>query len=213
MASGMHKAEMRPALREALLEAMLRELGERGREGISVAPVLARIDVSPEEFAAEFTDLEACLDAAYDQLAVQIAAAVRTSCDRRSAGLEPAWPDRVRGGLAALLAELAADPLRARTLIRTYPSLGSHAQARYHSFVEGFAPLLAAGREFSGVAAELPASVETLALGAAEAIVFEEVASERTATLPGLLPSLLFSLLVPFLGPAEAAAEMEKARH
>ena len=119
----------------------------------------------------------------------------------------------MRAGLEALLAELADDPLRARTLIRTYPSLGNRAQARYQSFVNGFAPLLAAGREIAGVAGELPASVETLAVGAAEAIIFEEVASGRTTELPALLPSLLFSMLVPFLGPAAAAVEMEKAQH
>ena len=49
-------------------------------------------------------------------------------------------------------------------------------------------------------------------MGAAEAIVFEEIAAGRTEALPGLGASILFSLLVPFLGPAGAAAEIEKSQ-
>jgi AcrR family transcriptional regulator len=205
---------MQPAVREQLLESMLAELGEKGREAISLEAVLAGADVSAAEFAAEFGDVDACLDSAYEQLTVRIGAAVRDGCARAGPpAAEPQWPDRVRGGLQALLAELAADPLRARTLIRTFPSRGNRFQERYQAFVDSFAPLLAPGREFSGVAGQLPASVESLAVGSAEAIVFAEIYSGRAEQLPALLPSILFSVMVPFLGPAAATAEMEKAQH
>jgi AcrR family transcriptional regulator len=205
---------MEPAVREQLLETMLGELGEKGRDGISLEAVLSKAGVSAEEFAAEYPALDASLDAAYEQLTTRISKAVRVGCAIVwPLGGHPQWPDHVRGGLETLLAELAADPLCTQTLIRIYPSLGNAAQARYQGFVDGFAPLLTLGRDFSGVAEELPDSVEMLAVGAAEAIVFEEVASDRTAELPSLLPSILFSVLVPFLGPVAAAAEMEKAQH
>lgn len=204
---------MRPAVRERLFEVTLGEFGEKGRGGMSLDAVLAIVELSAEEFSAEFADLDACLDAAYDGLTVRFEHAVRSGCGAGPPDTEAPWPDRVRGGLASLLAELAKEPLRARTLIRAYPALGNHAQARYQSFVDGFAPLLTPGRDFSGIADQLPASVEMLAVGAVEAILFEEVASGRTEALPALLPSLLFSLLVPFLGPGAAAIEMEKAQH
>jgi hypothetical protein len=51
-----------------------------------------------------------------------------------------------------------------------------------------------------------------LAVGAAEAIVFEEIEAGRAAQLPALAPAILFSVLVPFLGPEAASAEMQKAR-
>lgn len=204
---------MKPAVREQLLETVLGELGEKGRKRISLPAVLTGVDVSAQEFAAEFGDLDACLDAGYDQLTARILDAVRAACAQGPPRGEPRWPDQVREGLRTILVELADDPLRARTLVRAYPSLGNRAQARYQSFVDDFASLLADGRVRSGMAEELPASVEMLAVGAAEAIVFEEVASGRTDQLPALLPSILFSLLVPFLGPVAAAAEMEKAQH
>jgi AcrR family transcriptional regulator len=211
----MPKTEMEPAVRESLLEAMMRELGEKGRKAISLDAVLARAGVSAAEFAAEYSGIDACLDAAYEELGARIATAVRVGCETGGARFvrPSAWPLRVRGGIEALLAELACDPLLARTLIRTFPSLGAGAQRRYQALVEGFAPLLARGREFSEIGEELPDSVEMLAVGAAEAIVFEEVASGRTEELPTLAPSILFSVLVPFLGPIAAAAEMEKAQH
>ena len=50
-----------------------------------------------------------------------------------------------------------------------------------------------------------------LAVGAAEAIVFEEIEAGRAARLPALGPAILFSILVPFLGPDGASAEMKTA--
>jgi AcrR family transcriptional regulator len=206
---------MESAIRELLLEAMLRELGEKGRKGIRLARVLATSEVTREQFTAEYSDIDACLDAAYEQAAGRIADAVRVGCETAAGHPDTdrrPWPTRVRRGLEALLAGLAGDPLLARALICGFPSLGGEAQRRYQVSVESFGTLLTTGREYSGVEEELPAGVEMLAVGAAEAIIFEEVASGRTEQLPRLGPSVLFSVLVPFLGPVSAAAEMEKAR-
>jgi hypothetical protein len=113
--------------------------------------------------------------------------------------------------LESLLEELASKPAAAALLIRDFPARSPAARARYQEFVESFAPLLAGGRELSGMGAELPGEVEMLAVRAAEAIVFEEIEAGRTAQLPALAPAILFSLLVPFLGPAGASAEMQRA--
>lgn len=197
---------MEPAAREHLLDSMLLALAEQGHGAISLAAVLAHTGVSEAEYAAEYADLDACLYAAYEQLTARIDAAVRAGC-----GSGGEWPVRVRGGLGALLGELAADPQMARVLTRTFPSIDVDTQARYQSFVASFGPMLAGGRELAG-AYELPREVEALAVGAAEAIVFEQIESGRAAQLVAMAPSILFSILVPFLGAGRAAAEMEKAR-
>lgn len=210
---GMTRTEMEPEVRERLLEATLLELDEKGREAIALAAVLARAEVSEAEFAAEYEGLDACLADAYQQLTERLDVAVRQGCSGTwPLSATPEWPAQVRGGLEALLAELAGSPELARALTRTFPSIGPKQQARYQAFVESFGPMLAKGREFSGAEQELPGEVEMLAVGAAEAIVFEEVESGRAAELGAMGPSILFSLLVPFLGPGGAAAEMEKAR-
>jgi AcrR family transcriptional regulator len=193
--------------RSRLLEAMLEELVEKGYQGVEVEDAVRRAHLSGAEWQVLFPDKDSCLIAAFDQLAAQLRAAVCAGC---AAGR--GWPERVANGLRALLAELAGREAMAEALARTLPSIGPAAQARYQAFVEGLAPLLAEGREASGVGTELPDEVELLAVGAAEAIVFDEIGAGRTAGLAALGPELLFSLLVPFLGPAAAASEMERMR-
>jgi AcrR family transcriptional regulator len=198
---------MQPAARERLLEAMLGELGERGYGAMSLADALSGAGVSRADFEAEFADKDACLFAAYEQLTERLTRRTKEGC-----ALGSAWPACVRRGLEALLEELAAEPAMARVAIRAFPVIGPEARARYQEFVEGFAPLLREGREYAESGGELPSEVEMLAVGAAEAIVFEEIEAGRTAQLPSLAPAILFSVLVPFLGPEAASVEMRRAQ-
>jgi len=194
--------------RERLLDAMLEEMVESGPEGAEVEAALQRAGLDGEQWLAEFVDKDACLFAAYEQLTERLARKTGEGC-----GLGEDWPQRVRRGLEALLEELARAPAVAQLLIATFPAIGPAARARYQEFVESFAPLLGGGRELAGTGAgaELPREVEMLAVGAAEAIVFEEIEAGRAAQLNALGPAILFSVLVPFLGPEAASAEMQKA--
>jgi hypothetical protein len=191
--------------RERLLEAMLEEMVEKGCHGAEVRAALRRAELDGEWLTA-FPDRDACLFAAYEQLTERL---YRTAVERGQDGEE--WPQRVRYGLEYLLEELADSPALAQLLTRTFPSISPDARGRYQAFVEGFAPLLRGGREFSRMGPELPAEVEMLAVGAAEALVFEEIAAGRAEQLPALGPAILFSVLVPFLGPEAASAEMRRA--
>jgi AcrR family transcriptional regulator len=202
----MPRTEMEPAARERLLNAMLVELGTSGYNEMNVADALVLSAVSEAGFKAEFIDKDACLFAAYEQLTDRLVEKTVEGC---AAGEE--WPERVRWGLEALLRELAAQPLMARVAIRAFPSIGPEAYARYQGVIESFALLLREGRQFSGIGEKLPAEVEMLAVGAAEAIVFDEIEAGRAAQLPALRPAILFSVLVPFLGPEAASMEMQRA--
>jgi AcrR family transcriptional regulator len=193
--------------RARLLEAMLEELVEKGYGEADVEGALERAHLGGGRWSQLFVDKDACLVAAFEQLTEQLRAAICEGCARGGD-----WPGRVAGGLRALLATLAGRAAMAEALTRSFPSIGPEAQVHYQAFVESLAPLLAEGREFSTPGTELPGAVELLAVGAAEAIVFEQIQAGRTAGLAELGPDILFSVLVPFLGPAIAAAEMEKAR-
>ncbi len=193
--------------RTRLLEAMLEELVEKGYPGVEVEAAVRRAHLVGVEWSAEFPDKDACLVAAFDELTEQLRAAI---CEGCAAGRD--WPGRVAGGLRTLLAQLAARAEMAEALARTFPAIGPAAQARYQAFVESLAPLLAEGREASGTTGELPGEVEMLAVGAAEAIVFEEIQAGRTERLGELGPEILFSVLVPFLGAGRAGAAMEAER-
>lgn len=187
--------------RTRLLEAMLEELVEKGYPALEVEAAIHRADLVGGEWAARFPDKDSCLLEAFEELTAQLRVVIAAGC---RAGTT--WPERVAGGLRVLLDELTRRSTMAEALARTFPSIGSAAVVRYQAFLESLAPLLTPGRECAGV--ELPASVELLAVGAAEAIVMERIQAGRAETLSALAPEILFSILVPFLGPHGATEAM-----
>lgn len=192
--------------RDTLFQAALEELALVGYREASIDRALAASGVSGAEFEQEFDDKDACLFAAYDQLTDRVIAWASAECD-----LSVPWPERVRRGLEALLAEIAAQPQMARALTRSFPGIRPDAYRRYVDLLSRFVPLMRDGREYSEADEELPGEVEMLAVGAAEAIIFAEVDAGRTERLPGMLPEILFCVLVPFMGPDRAADEMRSA--
>jgi AcrR family transcriptional regulator len=197
---------MEGARRDALLRAMLVELGEKGYGEVSVERALRTADVSAAEFEAEFGGKDECLFAAYDDLMGQVLAHTTAGCDAESA-----WPERVRDGLTALLALAAAEPEMAKVVTRAFPGIRPATYQRYVDLLGSFLPYMEEGREYSEVEDELPGEVELLAVGAAEAIIFGEVDAGRAERLPKMMPEILFSVLVPFIGPDRAADEMRNA--
>jgi hypothetical protein len=189
--------------RRRLLVAMLEELVEKGYPGTEVEGAARRARLQGTEWSAWYADKDACLFAAFEQLSWELRGAVLQGCAKGDD-----WPGRVAGGLRALLAALAERASTAEAIAHSFPAIGPAAQAGYQAFVEGLAPLLTTGRE-AAPEDDLPAEVELLAVGAGEAIVFEEIRAGRTAGLTRLAPAILFSVLVPFIGAAEATAAME----
>jgi AcrR family transcriptional regulator len=193
--------------RSRLLWAMLEELAEHGYETASLGAVLRRSGTPAAEFEAEFGDKERVAFAAYELLGKLARDATRSGCE---AG-EASWPGRVREGLAALLGAIAARPELALVATRTFPAIGPAAYERYSALVSSFVPYVREGRDYATVSEPLPADVELLAVGAAEAIIFAEVEAGRAEALPKMLGEILFSVLVPFVGPERASEEMREA--
>jgi len=192
--------------RERLLRAMVREVAERGYEQVSVSDIVERAGVSRGAFYDEFAGKDHALFEAYDALLETLIRRVQGSF---SAG-DP-WPMKVRLALKVLLRELAANPEIARLATVEIPSAGPAAHERYRQGIERFLPFFRQGREYAG-REELPPDAELMAVGGAEAIVFDEVVAGRITRLPQLLPDILFTLLVPYLGPEEAVEQMRRAQ-
>jgi AcrR family transcriptional regulator len=200
------RVEVQESPRERLLSAMLDELEEKGFRDVSVGAVLRAAGLSEADFEKEFGDKDECLFAVYDFLAARLVERATMDCNSR----EP-WPKRIATGLTALLEELATKPEVAEVVTRSFPGNRPSTYQRYVDLLARFKPLLREGREYSGLTEELSAEVETLAVGAAEAIIFSEIDTGRASRLPTMVPEILFSVLVPFMGPARAADEMRIA--
>jgi AcrR family transcriptional regulator len=199
-------ADLDEGRREALLQSLLLDLDEHGREALELRSVCDGAGISEAEFKAEFGDLRKGLFAAYERLGDRLLRRVRSSY-----GNESAWPEKVRSGLAAVLSAIAENPRLAGVATRGFPSIGPAAYRLYVDLIERFAALMAEGRDSAAVDEPLPAEVELLAVGAAESLIFAEIDAGNAARLPAMLPDILVSLLVPFLGPERAAEEMRSA--
>jgi AcrR family transcriptional regulator len=189
-----------------LLDAVLLELSQVGYAELSLQRVLADSDVSEGEFESEFGEKDAALFAAYERLSERVLERAMGAC-----GEDESWPERIRNGLEALLEMLATEPEMARVLTRSFPEISPSTYRCYTDLLASFVPAMHAGRDYSGADEELPSSVELLAVGAAETLIFVEVDAGRAERLPGMLPEILFTILVPFIGPELAAEEMQSA--
>jgi AcrR family transcriptional regulator len=184
--------------RERMLRAMVRSVGEAVEEA----------KVSRSTFYEEFRDKERCVMEACDWMMERVLAQV---AEAYQAGAESSWPQGIRNGLEALLDAIAEQPRAARMAMVEVPPIGPEARERHRVAVARLVPLIRDGRDYVEEPEELPDQVELMALGGAESILFEEIASGRSEQLPALLPGILFAILVPFLGPEDAAAEMQAA--
>jgi AcrR family transcriptional regulator len=195
-----------PSDRERLLWSMVKVAGAKGYDSISVDEVARRAGVSRSAFYDEFKTKDECLFAAYDVLIEDLLGRVE---DAFSAQQD--WPTKVRAGLEALLTQFAAEPELARVAAVEMPAAGTEGHRRFREAIERFVGFLAEGPEYAERGAELPDDIGLMAVGGAEAIIFDEVVAGRTRELPRLLPELVFAVLVPYLGPADAAQEMRRA--
>lgn len=193
--------------RQRLLEAMLGELEEKEYPAIEVGAAAERACLESDDWSSWFPDKKSCVLAALDQFCGELRAAAWEGSQTGGP-----WPTRVAAGLRALLGRVAEQSARAEGLAGALAALGSDGQARYQAFVESLAAFLCDGRRYAGMEVELPGSVELLAVGAGEALVYEQIRAGRTSHLQQLVPDIVFTVLVPIVGPEEATWAMEQER-
>ncbi|MGZ5348493.1 MAG: TetR/AcrR family transcriptional regulator [Solirubrobacterales bacterium] len=207
-------AEFSPALpraleglspRERILWSMARVVAEEGFESVTVTGVVERAGVSRETFNELFEDKKECVLAAHARVIDGLVAHV----SRAFEGHGP-WPQKIRRGLAACLEAFSAEPKVARMATVEVPATRPEARRCYRGALERFRPFFREGRDYAE-ADTLPPDTELMAVGGAEAIIFDEIVSGRTEELPNLLPDILFTVLVPYIGPEAAKAEGQQA--
>ena len=192
--------------RDRLLRSMVFALADKSYESVTIADVVEGAGVSRSTFYEQFENKDECLLAAYDALTGHVLGQVSDAFDA-----EESWPSGIRSGLQTFLDYFAAEPAIARMVLVEVPAAGPKPYARYRAAMERFLPFFERGREYLDDGVQLPQQSELMAVGAAEAIIFDEVVAGRTANLPEMLPDILFTVLVPYLGPENAAVEMHAA--
>ncbi len=182
--------------RARLMDAMIATVAYRGYDRTTVERVCQTARVPAAVFEEHFRDKEDCFVQALDELLARIGAEVRGALGSR----ELPWAARVRAGLRALLAALAANPDGARVLLVECLSAGARAYERHGALLAPLPALLEEGR-FQCVDPEhLPASTSEGLAGGVCAILQRRALEDRTGELPRLLGDIAYFVLLPYLG-------------
>jgi AcrR family transcriptional regulator len=202
--------------RRRLLTATAELVFEHGVQAVTIAMISARAGVSRKTFYDSFDDREDCLLAAFEQAteraieAVELAAA---GCER--------WRERIKAGLAGLLAFLDREPAMGRLLI--VEALGAGYQtlnARARVLAQIVAVVDQGRGEVKGSREPPPLTAEGV-VGAVLSVVHtrmlacpppgtsgSEIESRYPRALIDLTGALTTMVLQPYLGPAVAEREL-----
>jgi AcrR family transcriptional regulator len=126
--------------RERLIAAMAEVCGEGGYASATVAEVARRAGVSTASFYRQFKDRRECMLASFEELFGRLLGEIERIC-------EEAEPEaKVRAGVRAAAALLAADPPTARLLSVEITAVGPEGVRLQHEAIERLATLLRAAR-------------------------------------------------------------------
>ena len=118
------KAAVTASQRARMLDAVVRAVAERGYAPVTVADVVARAGVSRRTFYEHFDDKQGCFLEAYR---TGVEALIGRILARTAEIPDAEWRTKLRVGLEAYTAELAAQPEFARTLMIDVLGAGTEA--------------------------------------------------------------------------------------
>jgi AcrR family transcriptional regulator len=185
--------------RARIIAALAEEVAARGYRSVTVADIVRRAGIARNTFYDNFASKQDCFLAAQDYAADEALDRVRAA-----AGELESWPARVRAGLGAFLAYVAANPALARTCMVEALSAGPASVERYESALQSFLPLFRIGRTVSPHGDQLPATLEEQIVGGVFWVIYQDIIAGDTERIERLLPELVEFALTPYLG-AEGA--------
>lgn len=124
--------------RERILFATERLIAAKGCAGTTIEAIVKQAGVSSVTFYEHFAGKDECFAAAFDRAAEELRGELRTAVPAETPGDE-----RVRAGLAALLAAVDADPARARFCFVEAQQGGPQMRARFDEALDAAAAELA----------------------------------------------------------------------
>ena len=184
--------------RDRLIAACAQEVLERGYGETTVAHIIKAAAVSRRTFYESFESKEACFLATYDLLMDHLRGRVFEAFTA-----ETEWPEQLRASLAAMLDFLAEEPGLARLCMVEPLAAGPPISDYHRAAVDGFAPLLSAGRNPERPGEPPVGTEEAVAFGIAQ-LIMRRIVGGDVEDLKSLAPDLVETALTPFLGAAEA---------
>jgi AcrR family transcriptional regulator len=191
--------------RSRLIAGAVAAIEEFGYTQTTVGQITRRASVSRRTFYELFANREECLMAVIEQVVEMVTA------DLAAGGLERlAWRERVRRGLAVVLAFFDREPVLARVCVVQGLRGGPGVLGRREEVLAGLTAVLEEGREEGPRGAQCTSLTAEGLVGAAFSIVYARLQRGEEQPLIELLNELMAMIVLPYLGPA--AARREQAR-
>jgi AcrR family transcriptional regulator len=174
---------------DALCNALVRVVAERGWSGTTTARVARDAGLAPAEFYDHFRSLEACYLEVYDRmLARAVRTARRTLVVHTMALGTDAWQEQLDAIFRGMLLFFSLEPTLARTCLVEVLAVGPAARARREAALERFTSFVEGLRLTHGGPMP-PLAAELIVLGTTE-LINTRVARGEAERLPALLPDL-----------------------
>jgi AcrR family transcriptional regulator len=185
--------------RARLVAAYGKAAAEHGYAALTVDQVLSYAGVPQAVFEEQLGSKEQGLVVAQDAFLERLWLEAVHACEE---AVE--WPQKVRAGLAAVLATLVEASALARVFAVEACSASLAAAERQFAALDQFAHLLQEGRRSYPRAESLPAATERALVGGIASIVSSHLLMEDPQAIPGLECELVELILIPYLGEIEA---------
>lgn len=186
---------------EAVLEAMLLTVGEKGYAKATVREVTERARITQDRFHRRFGGKEACFARAYEEAAERLAGQLEEAIP--SAG---SWREGFRAGLAELLRTVTEQPLLAKALLLEVRAARGDAWAKHQQLVDRIAAALDRARYEPGARPDSNPMTAGFITGAVEESICIELAAGRSAEIERLLPGLTRLAFLQLFGEEEGDA-------
>lgn len=193
-----HRGPVVVGQRERLLAATESLVAEKGGAATTIEAIVKQAGVSSVTFYEHFRDKEGCFLAAYEMIDTHVRGAMLSAAER-----SPAWPERVRASLAALLDVLSRDLAVARFYLLEPLAAGGEIAARYRDAMAMLAETL---RPEDAPAGADPEVRDQVLMGGIATLIARRLKTSEPPRLPELLPEFTELALAPYLGREEARA-------
>lgn len=203
-AGGVGGAGSAVAARERIASAMVRLVGTRGYDTVSVEAVCELAGVEPVLFERHFADKERCFLSLHAQIAAELCRLLRSAWQVPSS-----WHDRIWAAGWAAMRFLGEDPVRTRFLLVEVNGIGRVARAHRDEVLRGLAELIDEGRrDLAGAPPRVsPCSAEVVA-GAIYRMIVDRVEAGAIDRGENFLPELVYVAVMPYMGAAIAEQEL-----
>lgn len=192
--------------RARLAFAITQLVARQGYPATSLNQIVRTAGVARHTFYEHFDSKEDLFLTVFDRAAEEALRLTREAIEAESGP----WEEKVRAGLAALLAHLSRDLVLARVCLIESQSAGIEVLSHYERVMREFAAILRAGRESAAKGEALPDSLEDIAVGGVVWMIDRRLVEDPEG-IEDLLPRALEFVLTPYLGESAARLAAQPA--